>query len=229
MPVVAEILNNNQPNRILDAPSGSGWIPPLLDFDHTIDGIDLFGNRPSGYSSFNQRDLDDDLLIANEGYDAIVSCEGLEHLGNPLRFLKQCHAGLGNGGLIIVSTPNVWYPGAKLKYFVNGFFPSFPPLVGKIKRGAHMHLIPWSFPQMYLFLRLAGFEEIRLQNISQEKKPKRAYEKLLGFPQRMYCAAKITKSTTDAEQQFWEDAASDQAIMGRRLVITAKKNSHCAN
>ena len=83
-----------------------------------------------------------------------------------------------------------------------------------------MHIMPWSFPQLYLFLRLKGFEDIRLHDVA-EKKPKRTYERLLGFPQMLYCRQKQRKSLTDEERAFWSFAGSEQSIYGRRLVVSA--------
>lgn len=44
--VVAEILNQIRPSTILDAPSGTGWLRNLLNFDTSVDGIDLFEQPP---------------------------------------------------------------------------------------------------------------------------------------------------------------------------------------
>jgi hypothetical protein len=121
---------------------------------------------------------------------------------------------------LIITTPNVWYPQAKLQYLLRGFFPSFPCLVGKIQRGTHMHIMPWSFAQMFLFLKLYGYSNIRLHDVP-EKKPKHLYERVFGTPQRMYCLARAGKAGTEEERLFWQDAGSWQSVYGRRLVISA--------
>ena len=38
--------------------------------------------------------------------------------------------------------------------------------IGKVRRGSHMHILPWSFPQLHLFLTLAGFARITTLNNS---------------------------------------------------------------
>lgn len=151
-------------------------------------------------------------------YEAIVCCEGLEHFGSPDLFFKSAREHLTPGGQLIVTTPNVWFPGARLQFLLRGFFPSFPCLVGRIDRGTHMHIVPWSFPQLYLFFRLNGFAEITLHDID-EPKPKRLYERFLGFPQWLYCRRRLAKSPTDEERAFWSFAGSRQSIFGRRLVV----------
>ena len=220
MPVVADILNEIKPSVILDAPSGSGWLHPLLTYDHCIEGIDLFESQPEGYREFNNVDLDMWIPKSEIKYNAFVSCEGIEHIGNPLLFLSTAKNNLVNNGIIVITTPNIWYPGAKLKYLLNGFFPSFPCLTGKIHRGSHMHIMPWSYPQIFLYLQLAGYANIKLHEVP-EKKPKHFYERIVGFPQMLYCKRKYNKSASNEEKNFWKYAGSEQSLFGRRLVISA--------
>jgi SAM-dependent methyltransferase len=226
--VVASLLNQSRPAAILDAPSGNGWLRPLLSFDTQIDGLDLFAPFPGGYRIFRKVDLDlglpDDLGV----YDAIVCCEGIEHFGNPNIFFKSARRHLAPGGRLIVTTPNVWLPEARLQFFLRGFFPSFPCLVGRIERGTHMHIMPWSFPQLFLFLRLNGFEDIILHDI-EERKPKRMYERVLGIPQAFYCRHKRNKSLTEEERTFWSFARSEQSIYGRSLVVSAATPNPAVN
>lgn len=223
-PVVAELLNTSRPNLILDAPAGGGWIKSHLEFDPQIDGIDLYEGEPSGYRQFRLHDLDDGLPPDLPVYDAIVCCEGIEHLANPGLLLASAHEHLADGGLILITTPNIWYPGAKLQFLMRGFFPSFPCLAGRIKRGTHMHIMSWSYPHLYLFLRLFGFVDIRLHDVP-DRKPKHLFEWIIGYPQRLYCNHKLRAAPTAEEKAFWECAGSPQSVFGRRLVISARKPS----
>lgn len=219
-PVVAAILDQSRPASILDAPSGSGWLRARLSFDAQVDGLDLFASRPAAYRTFRNVDLDDGLPEDLPTYEAIVCCEGIEHLGNPDLFLRSVRKHLAPGGRLIITTPNVWHPAARMQYFFQGFFPGFPPLAGHIARGTHMHILPWSFPQLYLFLRLHGLEDIVLHDAG-ERSPKRFYERILAVPQILYCRSRHRQSATDAEREFWTSASSPQSIHGRRLIISA--------
>jgi len=219
-PVVARLLNEKRPATVLDAPCGSGWLAGLLEFDATIDGVDLHGERPASYRDFRNADLDAGLPADLGDYEAIVCCEGLEHFGNPQLYLSSALRHLAPGGLLVVTTPNVWYPEARLQYLLRGFFPGFPALAGKVRRGTHMHIAPWSFPQLHLYLTLAGFTGISLHEVD-EPKPKRVYEWLLGVPQYLYCASKRRKAAGDEERRFWSQTGSRQSIWGRRLIVRA--------
>ena len=142
MKTIVEILELSKPKMILDIPCGNGWLGKLLNYNFEIDGIDLYDSKPNKYRNFQQYDLDKGLPVELLNYDAIVSCEGIEHLGNPLLLLNDVYKHLNYDGVLIISTPNIWNPASKLKFLFRGFFPSFPSLIGKIKKGEHMHIMP---------------------------------------------------------------------------------------
>ena len=106
---------------------------------------------------------------------------------------------------------------------MRGFFPSFPNLAGKIIKGSHMHIMPWSYPSLYLFLKLAGFEEIRLHSI-KEKKPKHLFERFFGWPQTIYCNKNARDAASSEVREYWADAGSLQSVYGRHLVVSAINN-----
>ena len=219
-PVVARLLREKRPAAVLDAPCGSGWLAHQLGAAAQIDGIDLFGQPPPGYRSFRTADLDLGLPADLGQYDAIACCEGIEHFSNPGLFLCCAFRHLAPGGVLVVTTPNLWYPEARVQYLLRGFFPGFPSLAGKVRPGTHMHLVPWSFPQLHLFLTLAGFGRILLHDLD-EPKPKRLYEWLVGLPQYLYCAHKARAAASRHERGYWTQAGSHQSVWGRRLVVSA--------
>lgn len=221
MDPVGDLLRRWKPATVLDMPSGSGWLATHLPDGAEIDGIDLYQPKPAGYREFTAADLDDGVPAGFGSYDAIVSCEGIEHVGNPLGLLRSAAAHLNPGGRILLTTPNIWYPESKLKFLARGFFPGFPSLAGAIRPGAHMHITPWSFPWLYLYLTLAGFAEVTLHDLDQPK-PKHAWTRIFGLPQAGYCRRKAKAAATEEERRYWQTCASDQAIYGRNLVVSAR-------
>ncbi len=220
--VVLEIIHSLNPKTILDAPCGGGWLGQGLKIPVQIDGVDLYDTPNSNYRKVIKADLDKGIPDILGEYDCVVACEGLEHLGNPELFIRTASQHLKQEGTILISVPNVWYPQAKLQYLIRGFFPSFPCLVGKIKRGTHMHLIPWSLPQIYLFLRLADFKDIQV-HYEPLSESKHFYEKIFAIPQLLYCNRKLKKSASSEEEEFWGLALSKSSLYGRHLIITARK------
>ncbi|MBF0611723.1 MAG: class I SAM-dependent methyltransferase [Magnetococcales bacterium] len=220
-PVVIQLLQQLKPQSVLDAPSGGGWLGSAVMDSCQVDGIDLYAQTNSFYRTLVARDLNEGIPEEFPRYDCIVCCEGIEHLYAPAAFLQSAREHLQPGGLLIITTPNVWYPAARLQYFLRGFFPSFPNLVGKIEPGSHMHVTPWTFPQLYLILRLLGFSNITLHPMEQEK-PKHVYEYLLGWPHALYCRSRASRAESQEEKAYWQMAGSADSLYGRGLVVSAR-------
>jgi 2-polyprenyl-3-methyl-5-hydroxy-6-metoxy-1,4-benzoquinol methylase len=221
-PIVGSIVRAARPRSILDLPSGGGWLRAQVDgLDVEIDGIDLYEGRPAGYRNFMQRDLEDGVPDELGRYDMIVSCEGIEHIANPGLFLKSGRQHLNPGGTMIVTTPNTWHPAARWKYFWSGFFPSFRSRAGRIQAGRHMHIMPWSWPQLYLHMKLAGFSEIRLHPCVEPERT-HLYEKFMALPMRSYCRRYARNATDEEVRNYWNTAAGPGALFARRLIVSGR-------
>lgn len=219
---VLELLKKEKPGTILDAPCGKGWLGSGLSGLAEVDGLDLYDEPESDYREVRKADLDRGLPPDLPTYDCICSCEGIEHFSNPGLFFDDAMDRLTPGGLLVVTTPNVWYPEAKLQYWLRGFFPGFPCLVGRIKKGTHMHIMPWSWPHLYLYLTLSGFTDIQLIE-EPLSKPRHFWEPLLAIPQKLYCRSRVGRAETDEERRFWEVSASTGSTCGRHLIVTGRK------
>jgi SAM-dependent methyltransferase len=217
-PVVVSVLESFGAKEILDAPSGSGWLGAALP-GRSLDGVDLYEASHPNYRKFYKLDLDKGLASISRKYDAIVSCEGIEHLGNPRQFLDSARACLRVGGILVVTTPNIWHGSSKLKFMLRGFFPGFP-YISDPKFGSHMHITPWSFPWLYLYLKISGFSDIRLHDV--DPSPKNILDRIFSLPQKIYCRKKRRESSNEAEKKYWEMAGSKQSLYGRRLVVSAR-------
>jgi SAM-dependent methyltransferase len=222
-PIVGEILRGSGAKSVLDLPSGTGWMRRQLpDPAVALDGIDLYESKPEGYRNFLNHDLDlawpDSLGL----YDAIVSCEGLEHIANPGLFLSSARDHLNPGGTLVITTPNTWHAAARVQYLTRGFFPGFPSLAGKIKKGSHMHISPWSWPHLYLYLTLAGFEKVELYPCFGDDRTT-FIDRAIAALIRTNPARKARKAATEEERRYWKIAASDASMLSRRLVVSAKK------
>ncbi len=222
--VLAAYLAGKPIQTALDAPSGDGWLLKALNSSAQVDGIDLYEGGGAGYRHFWKHDLDRGLPAECSMYDAVLLCEGLEHVGNPLLLLRDAHAHLNPGGLMVVTTPSVWYPQARLQYLYKGFFPSFPPLAGQVVPGTHMHITPWNFPQLWTYLKLAGFEKIEMLP-EPELTGKHLHERLMAWPERWWCQHRKNKSKTAEEKEYWTICTSDTALLGRHMIVVARKQA----
>ena len=85
-----------------------------------------------------------------------------------------------------------------------------------------MHITPWSWPQLHLYLKLAGFSEIRILPEPMSA-AKHWYELLFALPAKLHCQHRVRKATTDEQREFWGIAGSGPALLGRHLIVTCIK------
>lgn len=175
--VVAALLDARRPGTIRDAPSGAGWLAAAVEYPATVDGIDLYAEAAPGYRHFARHDMILGLPDRPGAYGCAVMSEVLAALGNPGPLFAPARRTLRPRGLLVPSTPDTWHPAARVQFLLRGFFPGYPAYAGRIHPGStSMHLLHWSWPQLHLFLGLAGFDHIRLQDVA-ERKPRRPREK----------------------------------------------------
>jgi len=218
---VTELVRSLQPKSVLDAPCGKGWMVKEFGADTVVDGLDLYEAPPENYRTFQRCDLDNGIPEELPLYDLITCCEGMAYLGNPELFLRNAREHLTQDGTLLISTPSVWSPESRLQFGLRGFFPGHPCLAGRVKKGTHMHIMHWSFPQLFLFLRLTGFSQIRIHE-QPLGVPKHFYERILAIPQQIHCKLKQSRAKNAEELDFWKSAGSGPSIFGRNLIVTAK-------
>jgi 2-polyprenyl-3-methyl-5-hydroxy-6-metoxy-1,4-benzoquinol methylase len=116
--VVLAWLKNKKVSTVLDAPSGDGWLVEGLRAQsqgEAFDGIDLYEESAEGYRRIWKFDLNDGLPAECDSYDLVCCCEGIEHVGNPLLLLQAFRRVIRPDGCLVVTTPSVWYPQARLQ------------------------------------------------------------------------------------------------------------------
>lgn len=104
-----------QDKKVLDAGCGCGYGAHLLakkgakkvvGIDNSQEAITYCQNHYQAPNlSFEKMDCTK-LSFSNESFDAVVSFEVIEHLKNPVAFLKEIKRVLVKKGILIISTPN---------------------------------------------------------------------------------------------------------------------------
>jgi len=112
---IRELCARNAPagGRVLDLGCGNGWLARELDeFGFEVTGVEpsesgiRCARQLVPRASFHQLGVYDDLSdIPDEGYDAVLSAEVIEHLFAPRALIEVARNKLKPGGTFIVTTP----------------------------------------------------------------------------------------------------------------------------
>ena len=99
---LAKLASSGQ--QVLDI--GCAQYPNIYLQNTEVTGLDLENAiLPPNYTSFINTDVSK-IPDLNLSYDTVIAGEILEHLEDPIGFLRQCHSCLKDNGKIILSTPN---------------------------------------------------------------------------------------------------------------------------
>jgi len=130
MDVILDKCRKN--GRILDLGCGSGAFTKRLQnhgfITNSVDlSLDTFALNSECYeidlnSNFSQR-------FSSRNYDVIVALEVIEHLENPLHFLRQLKLIAGPETIIFVSFPNLYLYYSVVTFYKHGTFGNYSPFL----------------------------------------------------------------------------------------------------
>jgi len=146
--------------EVLDFGCGQGaFSQRLIDAGAIVDGCDLdAGQIKAGVRNRYALDLNKESVTDSipGKYDMIVAMEIIEHLQNPWKYLSDCIALLKDGGLIVLSTPNISNFVSRLRFFMRGSLTAYEK-----NDLAHGHITPLSFIQLENLFEFYGLEILK--------------------------------------------------------------------
>jgi SAM-dependent methyltransferase len=160
------------PARLLDLPAGDGGLTAALRArGHDVTPADLLPTCCVHAADCVRADMNERLPFGDDAFDAIASQEGVEHLENLAGFLRECARVGRDGAHLWITTPNFLDLSSRLAFLLSGQkswragLPNERSTLwgregGKAYHG-HAFTLPW-FQLRYL-LRLAGFDDFRLE------------------------------------------------------------------
>lgn len=221
-----DLIARDNARRVLDAPCGTGWLGHALNTQADrpiLDGLGLyeFPEAACGYRHVRPHDLNLPAPDLGGNYDAVVCGEAIHLLANPGVMLQSFKSALKPGGRLVITTPNSWRPGSRLRYLFRGFHAGFAPSADRQIGHDYITYFPFHFGQLHLLLRHYGYESITLHPVA-EPKPVRLSDRLLAASSRRYYAKQLRESQTDEAREYWRNVGSDASVFGRWLVVSAR-------
>ena len=172
------------------------------------------------------------LPYADAQFDLVTSSEVIEHLENFRRLLREAFRVTRDGGLLIVTTPNVLNAASRARYLISGFGNLFGPLPVRNDKlystGGHLSPIPF----FYLGHALldAGFEDIAVR-IDKVQRTSALWLVVLyplialGKPRFFARERKKFKTITAENERLVRLHFSWDLLVGRTIVVSAVKRA----
>ena len=122
---VKNYFKNNFKNvKVLDIPAGNGWIgEQLTTCGMNVTSADINEDKPH----FSQVDMEKSLPFLDEEFDAIICCEGIEHVFSPFELFTEFSRILKKGGILIITTPNIQNLYSRWQFLCSGYLFQFDP------------------------------------------------------------------------------------------------------
>jgi 2-polyprenyl-3-methyl-5-hydroxy-6-metoxy-1,4-benzoquinol methylase len=163
--VVDIFTRHGDPGKLLDAPAGPGVISQKLKeagFDVVAADINplLFGVEGI---SCEKADLNRDLPFSDGTFDYVLCSNGIEHLENPVHFIRESFRILKERGKLLISTPNILNLKSRLANLLVGFnlFTGRPcNEIGDYLGGEHIHLA--NYYELRTHLHRNGFRILQV-------------------------------------------------------------------
>jgi 2-polyprenyl-3-methyl-5-hydroxy-6-metoxy-1,4-benzoquinol methylase len=150
--------------RVLDLAAGSGAMcRRLTDLGFLPTGCDIVPEnfRLHDEVPFHAVNLNLPLPDAlSDDFDCVIAGDVLGFLENPRHFLRQCHAALRPGGILLLSVPNVDSAFSKALFIRTGEFHWFEETA--YRRGGHITPIPRTLLERALLE--AGFQAPKFES-----------------------------------------------------------------
>jgi 2-polyprenyl-3-methyl-5-hydroxy-6-metoxy-1,4-benzoquinol methylase len=149
-----EFLGDIKDLHVLDIPAGNGQLAAFLcGKGAVVTAADINPvNLPNGVKV----DMNEILCFASNSFDAVLCLEGIEHIENQARLIRELYRILKPQGKIIVSTPNITNIRSRMKFLLKGSFFWFDQFA-TIKYG---HINPILPIHLFYFMKTAGFKTL---------------------------------------------------------------------
>ncbi|MHC4253874.1 MAG: class I SAM-dependent methyltransferase [Planctomycetota bacterium] len=147
-PFLVDVIGASGGAEVLDIGAGQGALTMRLhEHGFAASACDLHPESfRFGPVECRRANAAEALPYGDGSFDAAVAVEVAEHLLDPGRFFAECARVLREGGVLVLTTPNILSLKSRLRFLASGFPCSFGPL-DRGKAEGHEHAMPLGLQQ----------------------------------------------------------------------------------
>jgi ubiquinone/menaquinone biosynthesis C-methylase UbiE len=219
--------------ELLEIPAGEGAMAwQLHKLGYTVTGGDI---DPSFFKVPPIRcvylDMNHAFPFPDAQFDFVSCIEGIEHLEDQFRFIRECHRVLRPNGCIVLSTPNILNLASRLKFLFSGFYSLVPRPINEFSQvPVFDHIHPVTYYQLRYILHTQGFEitEAATDLFRRSAVPIYLLKPLI----RLYTIRTMRKERDPLQRaancEIRRILTSPQLLLGRTLILVARKKDRLA-
>jgi SAM-dependent methyltransferase len=215
--------------KILDAAAGPGMISKKLkEAGFDVVAVDI---NPSLFSvqevSCEKADLNLALPLSDGTFDYVLCSNGIEHLENPIFFLRECFRILKERGKLLITTPNILNLKSRMANLLVGFdlFTGRPVNeVDDYAGGDHIHLA--SYYELRAHLHRNGFRilEVTTHGYSHRAMLFAPLYPIVYLATRRAFGRERNSNQRERNREILRHVLSGDLILGRKLFLMAEKD-----
>lgn len=227
---VVEIFSKFERGRVLDAPAGSGALTQaLLELGFAVVSADLEAapTLRAVAQHILVADFNRSLPLPEASFDSIACIEGIEHLENPLHWVRECARLLRPGGRLVLTTPNILVISSRFRFLLTGFFNKFPRPLDETRHEPRDHINPIAYPELRFILRRAGFtiEQITTNRVKAKEWLGALLLPLLYPLTKLTLSVEQTATTRAMNRAIFRELMSRPLLFGQALIVVGRKAS----
>lgn len=156
---------------VLDVPAGNGLVVDRLnEMGHNATGGDINEAR----EGFTRVNMEERFPFEDCSFDVVTCLEGIEHVLDGYRLLKEMVRVIRPGGTVIVSTPNIMNLYSRWWSFLYGYPFQFPPhAMQQVTKGMEIdrgHINPMSYLRIRYLFESLGVQVVDIYGDRSKKK-----------------------------------------------------------
>jgi SAM-dependent methyltransferase len=194
--------------ELADIPCGTGYLSVCAAREGwSVHPYDILPELWEGGGGLVARkaDLNTPLDIPDNEFDALVCCEGIEHIENPYLVLREFRRIVRDGGFVIISIPNTIDLRQRLRFLRRGYLSHYPPFVP-----GHINMIG-TFLLCHGLVR-NGFEIVDID----------APKTYCGWAARLLCRLLRFDRNSGLPDNVNAMLSSRKVLCGRTVALTAR-------